>query len=340
MNEAVVGKLTVPLTPQLQADCEERFPAIPLPVPAMERREGAVDFRERRCVGQVVLKVRLGCHALAEEILVNFSCALWLARLGGTGDGSAVDELTPALYDELHRIAARHLSGERPDHTLQATALVHEAYLKLFDGRQRRFADEVHFLAVASRIMRHVLVDYARARASYKRSGGADRNAQYATSLEVSSDRGTLTVDAPSQEWAYATNRGGVGFRQLRSDCGDNCAGNHMRIESILRSGIGTGWAAGPSGAVHAGETKLPEVADRLGIPIAAPRSVNPQRTSDLVKAGQVLLLPVGLDASGNAPSTGTAPSEETIPPSEPVLAGNSGSNGQDARAAATVARR
>jgi RNA polymerase sigma-70 factor, ECF subfamily len=108
-----------------------------------------------------------------------------------TGDCSAVDELTPALYTELHRIAARHLAGERSNHTLQATALVHEAYLKLFDGAERsRFADEVHFLAVASRVMRQVLVDYARARASQKRSGGVDKNALWTTSLEVSNDKG------------------------------------------------------------------------------------------------------------------------------------------------------
>ena len=63
-------------------------------------------------------------------------------------------------------------------------------YLKLFDSAERRFADEIHFLAVASRVMRQVLVDYARARASQKRSGGADGNALWTTSLEVNSDRG------------------------------------------------------------------------------------------------------------------------------------------------------
>lgn len=99
----------------------------------------------------------------------------------------AVHELTPALYDELHRIASRHLAGERPNHTLQATALVHEAYLKLFDGAARKFEDEVHFLAVASRVMRQVLVDYARARASLKRSGGVDGNALWITNPESSS---------------------------------------------------------------------------------------------------------------------------------------------------------
>lgn len=106
-----------------------------------------------------------------------------------TGDESALGELTPALYDELHRIASRLVRGERADHTLQPTALVHEAYLKLFDGAARQFTDEVHFLAVASRVMRHVLVDYARARSSLKRSG-VESAAPRTTSLEVRSGTG------------------------------------------------------------------------------------------------------------------------------------------------------
>ena len=112
-----------------------------------------------------------------------------------TGDNSAVDELTPEVYRELRRIAGRHLAGERPNHTLQATALVHEAYLKLFEGAERKFADEVHFLAVASRVMRQVLVDYARARASQKRSAGAERNALWTTSLEVQGEKGLELLD-------------------------------------------------------------------------------------------------------------------------------------------------
>jgi RNA polymerase sigma factor (TIGR02999 family) len=112
-----------------------------------------------------------------------------------TGDQSAISELTPALYDELRRIAHRHLSGERPNHTLQATALVHEAYLKLYAGVERKFTDEVHFLAVASRVMRQVLVDYGRARASQKRSGGAGADALWTTSLEVNSDGGIELLD-------------------------------------------------------------------------------------------------------------------------------------------------
>lgn len=110
-------------------------------------------------------------------------------RLRG-GDKSAFNELVAILYDELHRIASRHLRGERSNHTLQSTALVHEAYLKLFEGAQQGFAGEVHFLAVASRVMRQVLVDYARARTAKKRTAGDAIEPVGTTSLEVRSDSG------------------------------------------------------------------------------------------------------------------------------------------------------
>ena len=110
-----------------------------------------------------------------------------------TGDQSVLNELTPALYNELHRIASRHLSGERSNHTLQATALVHEAYLKLFDGAQRQFTDEVHFLAVASRVMRQVLVDYARGRSAQKR--GADKQITWTASLEVAKGKSVELIE-------------------------------------------------------------------------------------------------------------------------------------------------
>jgi len=102
-------------------------------------------------------------------------------RLRG-GDEAVLGELTPTLYRELHRIAAYHMRGERPDHTLQPTALVNEAYLKLFEGANRQFTDKVHFLSIASRVMRQVLVDYARSRASLKRSRPPN--------LEVKADEG------------------------------------------------------------------------------------------------------------------------------------------------------
>ena len=101
-----------------------------------------------------------------------------------SGDESALNALLPLLYDELHRIAARHLRGERSNHTLQPTALVHEAYLKLFAGQELKVTNEAHFLAIASRAMRQVLVDYARSRATKKRSG-EDGKLSFTTSLEV-----------------------------------------------------------------------------------------------------------------------------------------------------------
>jgi RNA polymerase sigma factor (TIGR02999 family) len=85
------------------------------------------------------------------------------------GDESLLDQFTKVLYDELRRIARRQLRGERSEHTLQTTALVHEAYLRLCGSPQRQFADRSHFLAVAARVMRQVLVDYARGRATRKR---------------------------------------------------------------------------------------------------------------------------------------------------------------------------
>jgi RNA polymerase sigma-70 factor (ECF subfamily) len=101
------------------------------------------------------------------------------------------NEIVTALYDQLHRIAARQLRGERSGHTLQTTALVHEAYLRLFDNAGRTFADRAHFLAVASRVMRQVLVDYARARAAKKRSGGAE----WTANLEVKGNAGVEQLE-------------------------------------------------------------------------------------------------------------------------------------------------
>ena len=108
-----------------------------------------------------------------------------------TGDDSALNDLVRALYDQLHRIAARHPRGERPAHTLQATALVNEAYLKLI-GEDNAFADRTHFLAVVSRVMRQVLVDYARARAAKKRAGN---QRPLIASLVVDGDSASKQID-------------------------------------------------------------------------------------------------------------------------------------------------
>jgi len=89
------------------------------------------------------------------------------------GDQSALDQLMPVVYDNLHRLAQSYMAQERPDHTLQATALVHEAYLRLLDSAHPSWQDRAHFFAVCARTMRHILVDWARAHQSQKRGNEA-----------------------------------------------------------------------------------------------------------------------------------------------------------------------
>lgn len=92
-----------------------------------------------------------------------------------SGDRDAFDRLIPLVYQDLRRIAHRRLAGERPDHTLNTTAVVHEAYLHLVPQVTATWKDRVHFFAVAARVIRNVLIDYARARATAKRGAGALR---------------------------------------------------------------------------------------------------------------------------------------------------------------------
>jgi RNA polymerase sigma-70 factor (ECF subfamily) len=89
------------------------------------------------------------------------------------GDEAALAELTPLVYEELRRLAHRHMGGERPNHTLQTTALVNEAYLRLADQTNPRWQNRAHFFAVAARVMRQILVSYAKSYRSQKRGGGA-----------------------------------------------------------------------------------------------------------------------------------------------------------------------
>ena len=91
------------------------------------------------------------------------------------GDNAALAELTPLVYEELRRLAHRHMGGERANHTLQTTALVNEAYLRLADQTNPRWQNRTHFFAVAARAMRQILVSYARSNRAQKRGGGANR---------------------------------------------------------------------------------------------------------------------------------------------------------------------
>ena len=106
----------------------------------------------------------------------------------GDGDQNAASQLVPLVYQELRRMAAQCLRHERPGHTLQATALVHEAYIKLAGQRDAKWQNRSHFFAVASQLMRRILVDYARAQLRGKR-GGKQQKVSLDDSLLVSPDR-------------------------------------------------------------------------------------------------------------------------------------------------------
>ena len=95
-----------------------------------------------------------------------------ILRRWSDGDRNALEELIPLVYKELHRIAHARLRGERPDHSLQSTELVHEVYLRMIDQSGAQWRDRVHFFAAGSQIIRHILIDHARARLRERRGGG------------------------------------------------------------------------------------------------------------------------------------------------------------------------
>jgi RNA polymerase sigma factor (TIGR02999 family) len=98
-----------------------------------------------------------------------------LLRAWGDGDEAALERLTPLVEAELRRLARSYMRRERHGHTLQTTALVNEAFLRLTEARRVRWQDRAHFLAISARLMRRVLVDHARSRGYQKRGGGAER---------------------------------------------------------------------------------------------------------------------------------------------------------------------
>ena len=109
------------------------------------------------------------------------------------GDRSALEELMPLVYAELRRIAQAFMRGQRKGHTLQPTALVNEAFIKLFDSAQPEVIDRAHFLALMSRVMRQVLVDHARSAAADKRGGG-EAHVPWDSNIEIRADDGSERV--------------------------------------------------------------------------------------------------------------------------------------------------
>lgn len=96
-----------------------------------------------------------------------------LLKAWTTGDEQALEKLTPLVYQQLHQVAQRYMAGERSGHTLQTTALVNEVYLKLVDCKQIDWQDRAHFFAISARLMRRILIDFARSRGYQKRGGAA-----------------------------------------------------------------------------------------------------------------------------------------------------------------------
>lgn len=114
----------------------------------------------------------------------------------GSGDRTARDRLVDRVYDELRSLAGRYLRQERPDHTLQPTALVHEAYMRLVDQKQIRWDNQAHFLQVGAMMMRRILVDHARKHLAKKRGGDAKRlSITQVAALGVRRDAELLAID-------------------------------------------------------------------------------------------------------------------------------------------------
>ena len=109
------------------------------------------------------------------------------------GDEAALQQLVPIVHEELRRLARRQMAGERPGHTLQPTALVNEAYLRLVNLKQMQWQDRAHFFAMGARLMRRILVDFARSRGYQKRGGGA-KQVSFTQALEVAEGQPTDVV--------------------------------------------------------------------------------------------------------------------------------------------------
>jgi RNA polymerase sigma factor (TIGR02999 family) len=125
------------------------------------------------------------------------------------GDEKALADLVPLVYKELRRLAHYHLQSERSDHTLQSTALVHEAYMRLLSGQPVQFQNRAHFIAIASRLMRQILVDYARERKAGKRDGGCRVAFEFLEAIPVHGDAELLALNEALDELSRVDERQG-----------------------------------------------------------------------------------------------------------------------------------
>jgi RNA polymerase sigma factor (TIGR02999 family) len=130
-----------------------------------------------------------------------------LLQQWGNGDKDALDQLMPIVYEQLHKLASNCLRSERPDHTLRATALVHEAYLRLVDS-DVTFQDRVHFYAVSARMLRRILVDHAKTKNRQKRGGEFDKvPLDEAIVIGPQADRGIIELDDAMKRLAAQDQR-------------------------------------------------------------------------------------------------------------------------------------
>ena len=125
------------------------------------------------------------------------------------GDEKALGVLAPLVYQELQRLAHYHLKSERADHTLQSTALVNEAFLRLLEGQSDRLQNRGHFIAIASRAMRQILVDHARSRGARKRDAGVRIVFDDLDELPVIEDTGLIALDQALEELSSMDARQG-----------------------------------------------------------------------------------------------------------------------------------
>jgi RNA polymerase sigma factor (TIGR02999 family) len=130
-----------------------------------------------------------------------------LLRRWTQGDEQALPALLPLVYKELRKIAHYHMQSERSDHSLQSTALVHEAYIRLLGGQPAGLQNRAHFIAIASRAMRQVLVDYARSRNALKRDGGFRIDLEDLGDLPVTGDAELQCLDHALEELSRLDDR-------------------------------------------------------------------------------------------------------------------------------------
>jgi RNA polymerase sigma factor (TIGR02999 family) len=165
-----------------------------------------------------------------------------LLRSASSGDRDVVDALMAAIYDDLRRLAVNHMKTERADHTLQPTALVHEAYMKLIDQHATNWSDRVHFFAVASRVIRRILVDHARQRGAAKRGAGRDRIvAEIADIPKASNDVDLVCLDEALTELA-AIDEQQAGIVEMRYFGGLNL-GEIAEALSIGKRSVDRQWS-------------------------------------------------------------------------------------------------